>query len=62
MTPKDDRKTRACPIERPDEEHPRPVFEPQAQDESSGVSAFFGTWPGDETDAELLAALDEIDD
>jgi hypothetical protein len=28
----------------------------------SGVSAFFGTWPGEETDAELLALLDEIDD
>lgn len=25
-----------------------------------GVAAFFGTWPGDETDAELLAMLGEI--
>lgn len=40
----------------------RPVFEPVPQDATSGVSAFFGTWPGDETDAELLALLDEIDD
>jgi hypothetical protein len=29
-------------------------------DSSSGVSAFFGTWPGDETDEELLAALEAI--
>lgn len=26
----------------------------------SGVASFFGTWPGDETDAELLEALREI--
>lgn len=26
----------------------------------SGISSFFGTWPGDETDAELLEALREI--
>lgn len=37
------------------------MFEPQTQDETSGVSAFFGTWSGEETDAELLAALDEND-
>jgi len=30
------------------------------QDESSGVAAFFGTWPGGESDEDLLAALDEI--
>lgn len=40
----------------------RPVFEPVPQDETSGVSAFFGTWPGDETDAELLALIAELDD
>jgi hypothetical protein len=45
-----------------DAETERPVFEPLPQDKSSGVSAFLGTWPGDETDAELLAVLDEIDD
>lgn len=30
------------------------------QDSRNGVSAFFGTWPGDETDEELLAALGEM--
>ena len=40
----------------------RPVFEPVLQDETSGGSAFFGTWPGDETDAKLLALLAEVDD
>ncbi len=30
------------------------------QDETSGVSAFFGTWPGDENDEELLEALRAI--
>jgi len=30
------------------------------QDATTGVSAFFGTWPGDETDEELLAALEAI--
>ncbi len=30
------------------------------QDETTGVSAFFGTWPGDETDQELLTALEAI--
>lgn len=28
--------------------------------ETGGVSSFFGTWPGDETDEELLAALRAI--
>lgn len=28
-----------------------------APSDTSGVSSFFGTWPGDETDEELLAAL-----
>jgi hypothetical protein len=26
----------------------------------NGVAAFFGSWPGDETDEELLAALGEL--
>ncbi len=30
------------------------------QDALTGVNAFFGTWPGDETDEELLAALKAI--
>src|SRR5690606_30928156 len=30
------------------------------QDSPSGVAAFFGSWPGDETEAELLAALGDI--
>lgn len=30
------------------------------QDEKSGVSAFFGTWPGDETEDDLLKALKAI--
>ena len=37
-----------------------PVFRPEPQDEHTGVNAIFGTWPGDETDEELLAALKEI--
>ncbi len=28
--------------------------------EESGVGAFFGQWPGDETDKELIDALDEV--
>lgn len=30
------------------------------QTPSTGVNAFFGTWPGDESEEELLAALDEL--
>ena len=37
-----------------------PVAHLIPQDESTGVAAFFGTWPGDESDEELLAALAEI--
>lgn len=33
------------------------AMEPSGPSESPGASAFFGTWPGDETDAELLEAL-----
>jgi len=31
------------------------------QDETSGISAIFGTWPGEESDQELLMALDAIE-
>jgi hypothetical protein len=37
---------------------PRP--EKRLQSNKAGVAAFFGTWPGDETDEELLAALAEM--
>lgn len=37
-----------------------PVATPVAQDDSSGVSAFFGTWPGEESEDELLEALQAI--
>ena len=36
----------------------KPVFTAKSQDKNSGVAAFIGTWPGDETDDELLAALE----
>lgn len=36
------------------------VIEPPGASDTSGVSAFFGTWPGEETDAELLEALRAI--
>jgi len=38
----------------------KPVFTAKSQDKNSGVAAFIGTWPGDETDDELLAALREL--
>lgn len=38
----------------------RPVASLLPQDEIAGVSAFFGTWPGDETDEEMLGALEAI--
>jgi hypothetical protein len=34
--------------------------ERKLQPTRKGVTAFFGTWPGDETDEELLAALGEL--
>ena len=41
--------------------HPWDFIPPSIpQDALTGVSAFFGTWPGDETDEELLAALKAI--
>jgi hypothetical protein len=36
-----------------------PMFTPMPQDPFSGVGAFFGIWPGSESDEELLRALDE---
>lgn len=36
------------------------VIESRGPSDVSGVSAFFGTWPGEETDAELLDALRTI--
>ena len=38
----------------------RPVAAPVAREHSSGVAAFFGTWPGEESDDELLDALQAI--
>jgi len=38
----------------------RPVVQILRQDGASGVSAFFGTWPGDESDEDLLEALRAI--
>jgi hypothetical protein len=32
----------------------------KVQTQKNGVAAFFGSWPGDETDEELLAALGEL--
>lgn len=37
-----------------------PVARLVPQDAKSGVAAFFGTWPGDESVEELLAALEEL--
>lgn len=37
-----------------------PRIEKRPQATKSSVSVFFGTWPGEETDAELLAALGEL--
>ena len=37
------------------------VAPPVPQDGSSGVAAFFGTWPGDESEDELLEALQIIE-
>jgi hypothetical protein len=37
-----------------------PIFTPAVQAPGSGVATFFGTWPGDETDDELITALAAI--
>jgi hypothetical protein len=31
-----------------------------AQTPGNGMSAIYGTWPGDETDEEILKALEEL--
>lgn len=38
----------------------KPVAVVAAQDGDSGVSAFFGTWPGEESEEQLLKALREL--
>lgn len=38
----------------------KPTAPSSPQDDTTGVSAFFGTWPGDESDDELLDALEAI--
>ncbi|WP_158542784.1 hypothetical protein [Lujinxingia litoralis] len=38
-----------------------PVVQMVPQDASSGVTAFFGTWPGDESEEELLEAPQAIE-
>jgi len=38
----------------------KPAVSLLPQDEVTGVSAFFGTWPGEESDEELLGALEAI--
>lgn len=41
---------------------PTRLLLPQVQEgETSGVAAFFGTWPGDESDPDLLEALAAIE-
>jgi len=37
-----------------------PVVTPVGQGDSSGVSAFFGTWPGEESEDEFLEALQDL--
>jgi hypothetical protein len=37
-----------------------PLFTPRMQDGTTGVSAIFGIWPGDETEEELLRAAEEV--
>ena len=38
----------------------QPVFRSLPHDQHSGVASFVGTWPGDESDAELIEALQAI--
>lgn len=38
----------------------QPVFRTMPHDRKSGVASFIGTWPGDESDAELIEALQAI--
>lgn len=37
-----------------------PIFAPAIQEPGSGVANFFGTWPGEESDEDLTAALSAI--
>lgn len=52
----EDRVFRAAPTAR----KRKVAIAPGPQEESSGVPSFFDTWPGDESDEELLAALRAI--
>lgn len=45
---------------RPLPQSQKPVFEALPQDSHTGVAAFFGTWPGEESDEELLQALEVL--
>ena len=47
-------------VPQPRSRQPQPVRENPAARGKQGVAAFFGTWPGDETDAELEAMLREV--
>jgi hypothetical protein len=38
----------------------QPVFRSLPHDQQTGVASFIGTWPGDESDAELIEALQKI--
>ena len=38
----------------------QPVFRSMPHDQQSGVASFIGTWPGDESDADLIEALQAI--
>ena len=49
---------RSLPVPMPAQSSP--VARAVPQDATSGVTAFFGTWPGDETEEELLAALEAL--
>lgn len=40
----------------------RPVITDEEIDAKLGVAAFYGTWPGDESEEELLKLVEEIDD
>ena len=38
----------------------QPLYRRRSHDQQSGVASFIGTWPGDESDAELIEALQAI--
>lgn len=52
----EDRVFQSAPVAR----KPKLIIELTHSSESPGISTFFGTWPGEETDAELLEALRAI--